>query len=357
MANATAAKPDNAPTPKKRSPQPPADTIWLRYHPWMEGVVGHIASWAVHCFMIGIGVFLFMAPGCGWIPRNRQIPTETVMLADAGGGGDPNATGKDPSPAALPEGVHSDQNNAGDKNSSAPPIDRPILPADLAQKLEQGFTAPDNPGAATTTGSDLAKLIDDKLGRFTSRSQGAGGPGSGTGTGPGAGPGTGPGTGPGVKGGDLTEAEEEDLRWTINLTTRDGSDYLRQLAAIGALIAVPIGRDAYVVVDLRKRPLKFEEKTYQDLIDLKKTRFMLIDDKADSVDSLLKAMGYPGKAPQFDAFFPNEMRAELKQKELEYKHLTEAQIHQVATTFHLSWDAGGRYLITVMEQSPRQDTK
>ena len=84
---------------------------------------------------------------------------------------------------------------------------------------------------------------------------------------------------------------------------------------------------------------------------------MLIDEKPDSVDSLLKAMGYPGKAPQFDAFFPNEMRPEMKQMELDYKHLTEAQIHQYATTFQIQFDAKGRYHLTVTKQSPREDLK
>ncbi|HVS38118.1 MAG TPA: hypothetical protein VMS17_21345 [Gemmataceae bacterium] len=359
MANATASKPDKAPKPKKTPRQPPADTVWLRYHPWMEGVVGHAASWVVHLFAVGIVLLFVMAYAFGWIKNNKPIPVESVQLADAGGGGDPNAANKTAVPnMVLPEGVHTDQNQTGDPNNAAPPVEKVYLPPNLAAKLDQGFQVPDQPGGATTTAaSDLSKAIDDKLHQYSSRSQGAGGVGAGGGNGPGAGVGTGPGTAPGVKGGDLTEAEEEDQRWSINLLTRDGQDYLRQLAAMGVLIAIPAGRDSYVVVDLKKKPLQFEEKTIDDLIQLKKTRFKLTDSKPDSVASLLKATGYPGRAPFFDGYFPNEMQPELKQVELAYKHMTEEQIHGYNTTFRIVFDSNGDHRITVLEQTPRTDLK
>ena len=214
MANATATKSDKAPAPKKAPRRPPADTVWLRYHPWMEGVVGHIASWAIHAFVIGIVLLVVLAYAMGWIKTSKQIPVEAVTFAlPGGGGGDPAGSGDDRGKAPTEEGVHADKANAGNTTNPNTQNDRPDLPpVDMRKPEEQGFTPPHYVNADPDARKSIIGLDQALSGVNFNPSKGAGGPGTGTGDGTGTGTGAGPGTGPGPGGAATPKTVSEAQR-------------------------------------------------------------------------------------------------------------------------------------------------
>src|ERR1700736_5891883 len=112
-ANVSATKPATKPKPLGR--RPPADTVWVQYHPWMEGLVGHLAAWGLHLAVVGVGLLVVLAYASGFLKQHPTLPVEPVSLVDAGGGGNPNGTdnpnGGDHAP--LNEGVHGDKDNPG----------------------------------------------------------------------------------------------------------------------------------------------------------------------------------------------------------------------------------------------------
>ncbi len=208
MANATATKPDKTPTAKKAPKQPPADTIWLRYHPWMEGIVGHIASWAIHALVIGVVLLFVLAYALGWIKTNKQIPTEAVTFVnDGGGGGNPSGSGDDRGgKAPLKEGVQANNNNAGNTTNPNTQNDRPDLTA-VTKPNDPTFAPPHYVNADPEALKSIRGLDEVLSGKDFNPSKGVGGTGTGTGEGPGTGPGVGPGTGPARRGAHPQDGE------------------------------------------------------------------------------------------------------------------------------------------------------
>jgi len=314
----------------------------------MEGLAGHVASWAIHLLILGalvFGGYLLVVWGITRPPHS--LPVEPVTFQDAGGGGNPNGSGDDRGKhAPLKEGAASDKPNPGD--SVAAP-DRPTLPDVVAKKVDQDFNAPDaryikeGPESARTF-AELDKDLRDKLRDGLNSSAGKSGPGAGGGEGPGTGVGTGVGTKPGT-GQILTEREKRMLRWSMKFNTRDGGDYLRQLQGLGAILAVQIGPNDFKVVDLSKAPFRLEDR---DLSTIK--RIWWFDDNPASVQSLMAAMGLRVRAMRVAAFIPPELEEDLAQKEKAYKGLEPDQIYE--TKFEVV-NAGGRYDVRVMGQTPK----
>ena len=108
------------------SRQPPSDSVWIRYHPWVEGVMGNIASWSIHLLILGVAILVSLAYAWGFIKQNHQLPVEPVQFADAGGGGSKDGSGDGPggNHAPLDEGVKSDKPNDGNTTATQ---DRPHL--------------------------------------------------------------------------------------------------------------------------------------------------------------------------------------------------------------------------------------
>ena len=109
----------------------------------MEGLVGHIASWAVHTFVLGVVLLFVLAYALGWIKSNKQIPVEAVTFSNAGGGGDPSGSGQDHGDKApLAEGVHADKNNPGNTTNPSAQSDRPDLHDVVPKPDDPTFTPP-----------------------------------------------------------------------------------------------------------------------------------------------------------------------------------------------------------------------
>jgi hypothetical protein len=347
--NAVATKP--SPSAAKKAPlrQPPADTVWLRYHPWMEGLAGHIISWAIHGLVLVslvVGGWLLVVWGITRPPHS--LPVAPVTFADAGGGGNPNGSGDDRgNHAPLKEGAASDKPNPGD-SVTAP--NRPSLPDVIAKKVDQDFSAPDaryikeGPESARTF-AELDKDLRDKLRDGINPSAGKAGPGTGGGEGTGTGSGTGSGTGAGT-GKVLNEREKRMLRWSMKFNTRDGRDYLNQLRGLGAILAVDFGRGDFKVVDLAKgEPYHLEDR---DLSSIQ--RIWWFDDNPASIQSLMAAMQQPVRASRVAAFIPQELEEELARKEKAFRGLEPDQIYETKFEVH---NVGGRYDVEVMNQTPK----
>ena len=277
--NASATLPDQAPMARLAPQQPPADTIWLQYHPWMEGLVGHGAAWAIHIGVIGTILFFVYAFAHGWIKWDRSKDKIQMQAAEfeavGGGGGSPTGSGQDHGEHAAPkEGVHADKNSSGNTNTPTPPPDAPHLDGFVPHPSDVSFTPPilvENPDAMRSV-SGLENALRDKLSGGGS-SRGNGGPGTGGGTGTGTGTGTGAGTGPG-NGGKVVAKNERMKRmdrWEMALQTNGDKDFLLRLQMIGTTLAIPDDPDhldatKYTLIDLAKQPP--EIKNGADVTDL-----------------------------------------------------------------------------------------
>jgi hypothetical protein len=138
------------------------------------------------------------------------------------------------------------------------------------------------------------------------------------------------------------ERVKRQLRWTMTFNTRDGSDYLHQLKALGAILAYEGLDGKYMIIrDLGKRPAKAEAAALPD-------RIYWIDDRPESVKSLAVALGIP-TPKKFVAFFPENLEKELLRKELAYAGRSEQDIHE--TRFNIVPAPTG-YTPRVVSQTP-----
>ena len=349
-ANATAPKPV-----KKPSRQPPSETVWVRYHPWMEGAMGHLASWSIHLLIIGVAVLVSLAYAWGFIKHNQQLPVEPVQFADAGGGGNPEGTGTGPGDQAPPkEGVQSDKPNEGNTDKSNErvalnPVEQQRVaqefPPEVARYIQEG---PESMKAFT----DLDKTALDKLRAGLTPSKGNGGTGKDGGTGSGKDGGDGSGNGKG-NGRMLNDREKRMLRWTMKFDTHGqpgsaaaGADYLHQLEALGAILAIPVGpEDQFKIYDLSTSPPQPLDKDISTI-----QRIWWIDNNPASVHSLMLAMGLNMQPSRVVAFIPPELEDDLAKKELAFKGLKEDQIFE--TTFAVV-PGGRRYDVRVINQKAK----
>ncbi|HEX4589117.1 MAG TPA: hypothetical protein VH120_04265, partial [Gemmataceae bacterium] len=192
--------------------------------------------------------------------------------------------------------------------------------------------------AGTQTLDKLAKL-DANL-RKQLMGAGGSGPGSGGGNGPGDGTGTRPGNEPGQINNVRTKRK---LRWTITFNTQSGADYLKQVHALGAILAFRTpGGELKCVKDLMRRPVQLETE------DLKKlNRIFWIDDRRDSVEQLARAMGLDFVPDQIFALFPRDFEEELLKKELAFRNKKEEEI--IETRFQILMRGNG-YTVVVTDQ-------
>jgi hypothetical protein len=120
----------------------------------------------------------------------------------------------------------------------------------------------------------------------------------------------------------LMSRQRRLLRWSMVFSTRTGADYAKQLDALGAILAVPDREGNYLVIrDLKERPVKAEK---EDLRSIK--RIFWVDDRAESVGPLAKALELKLEPAHVVAFFPESLEKELLAKEQKYRGLSEGDI-------------------------------
>jgi hypothetical protein len=288
---------------------PPEERFWKRHSPHHEFPLSSATSMGLHALI------LFLLIVAGWVAYKLGIGAETrpaevtPVVIDSGGGRRTGVEGKTGDGGApLPEAVEN-------------PVEPPKPPsAENVKAPEVGppdglhFRPKDNTtGRPVQIGGDkLGQLLQglDEMAHVKLGNDGPAAPGNGPGkTG---GPG-GPGDRPGKK---ATKREARVLRWSMNFSTQNGDDYLRQLKDIrpgsGAILAVPTNDGQFEVLrDLSQRPAAGK---VEDLKDMK--RIFWMDDKPDSVAGLARALGIKAP-PYFVAFFPSELEDELVRLERE----------------------------------------
>ncbi len=133
-------------------------------------------------------------------------------------------------------------------------------------------------------------------------------------------------------------------RWVLTFETRDGFDYLRQLEALGAILAVPLEGDRFLVIrNLKQRPARGEIENAAAI-----QRIFWIDDKPESVRSLARALQLGRVPDHIVAFFPDALEEELLRKELAFRNRREEEIRK--TYFRLE-RRGGRFAPVVVDQT------
>jgi len=327
------------------SVKPPDERFWVKYSPHHELPISSLASFAWHVFGLVVIVLVAFVVSYG---RNDDMPIETVGWA--GGGGNPLGVG---SAAGGSTGGLVEATKTRDQLKDARPTERtnPDEPLRVpVTDIFEGIT--DDPDARR----EIAKIAErgtdalDRLNRLDRglrdalASKGKGGSGSGGGLGKGNGPGDGPGDG---IGGKLSQTAKRRLKWTIMFNTSSGQDYLRQLNALGATLAinVPPENEVKVITSLLSRPVKLERG---DLGRLMRDHIYWIDDKRDSVEQLAHALGLDFVPERVGAFFPKELENRLLQKELAYQNKREEQIRE--TRFQIMMRGNRQYDIIVVHQ-------
>jgi hypothetical protein len=208
-------------------------------------------------------------------------------LIVGGGGGNPNGgaggTGKggkkeavDDSENSLPlPGKPATREQLRDVQKTAKPLARVESRRLIESDLELGKKL-------TSVGELARKRMDALQQAFADKGQV--GPGAGGGKGKSTGPGEGDGAGPGR--GRINKRVQRNLRWTLVFNIRDPADYVRQLHALGAILAIPGPNDTYLMIDdLLKRPVSPMPRDIRQL-----NRMYWIDDRAsrDETESFVK---------------------------------------------------------------------
>src|SRR5262249_54122357 len=145
------------------------------------------------------------------------------------------------------------------------------------------------------------------------------------------------GSGRGISEGDgkLTQREKRVLRWVMVFDTYNGEDYARQLAGLGAYLAIPLSDGQYrLIKDLAARPATGH---IEDLSGIK--RIFWVDDKRDSVIALCRALAISPVPEHVVAFFPERLEKRLLEIELKYQGRREEEIYE--TRFKIRKSGGG----------------
>jgi len=329
-----------------RSPSAPEEQFWQRYSPHHEFPLSSATSVALHGLLLALLVLLgSWLAGFASAPRGGLGEVPVYVLQDGGGQGNPDGDGN---PAGLPANLVEDIGPIQEKAISGPMPPR--------NRLDQAVRAPPNPPKSNDD-SELRRLIQAgdraheesrrmsaenraRLREGLRRTQGTGpkdkGPGNGDGPGP-------------VGLGTPKEREERLDRWVMVFDTYSGEDYARQLAGLGAFLAIPRregDRESYVIVrDLHFRPVTGRT---EDLAEI--TRIGWTDAKRESIAPLCAALGIRPVPDHVLAFFPHELERKLLRLELQHKGLREDQIRE--TRFKIRKTASS-YEPIVIEQKAK----
>lgn len=349
MSKLTTQTGSNGPPAKETKPRiPPEEKFWQRYSPHHEAPVSGASSFFLHIGALGLGLLIVLY-GKHLAESNKSIPVDAVAFGSAGGGGDPTGAAEG-GQATLKENV-----------GEAPPAPKTTAETPVAKETIQEVKADplDSPelkdpsGRIIADASESTKTLDrldknlrEKLFRGLGDNANVAPKGrGGSGMGGGKDKGVGTADGDGIGTGTIGARQQRVLRWTLMFNTLDGNDYRRQLAALGAILAIPEPNGEYKVIrDLNRRPATGE---LEDVTKL--NRIFWVDDKPDSVGSLATALALRPIPQQIVAFFPASLEREMLQLELNYRHRKEHEIKE--TRFHVRRE-GNRYIPFVVAQTP-----
>jgi hypothetical protein len=325
----------------------PEERFWKHYSPHHEFPLSTVSSVALHALAL-----ILLALAAYYLSdlikkRNKPLAEEALTFRPSGGGGSRTGEGGGPGVGEDDPQPPEDTGDTKPDNPEQPEKKRPDLvkKGDVPIVPLEEIKDPDmrrliNAGKDTVqAASSLSKETRAKLSKALRKGAGEGGPGRDGGKDKGAGRGEGEGKG------ELTKREKRVLRWTMIFDTFSGEDYRRQLAALGAFLAIPQPDGQYIVI----RELTSSAKgQVEDLETIPNIHW--VDNKPDSVAALCHALRIAPIPPHIVAFFPPSLEEKLLRLELRYKGLKEEQIYE--TRFKIKKIGGGEYEPVVISQTP-----
>jgi hypothetical protein len=334
----TATPPKPGPDREPKSPPdllgPPEEEFWESYNKRLEFPISTVAAVLYHVIVIAV----LVAAG-RWLlkdPDRSAVPITLVNLEgfDASGMGSQGSGGED-DPLAIGS---NDKLKDQLKDKLPTPDDLPdVSIADLRKILDDNGNTP-----ISKSNAGAYKFLDDKLKQKMLGSQKGAGPGSGKGY-----DGT-SGSGPGGNGADSTRART--LRWVLRFRV-SGDDYVAQLAAMGAVIMVPLppeNEKCLFIADLKNPTSRMAtDSDWSRLGNLVK----FSDTRPESVREVCRILGVKENAKSFWAFFPKGFEEDLTRKEQNYRNRRAEDIEE--TIFKVITRAGG-YEIVVDEQTAKR---
>ena len=322
-------------------PTEPDEEFWQLYSPNFEMPIGWVAGILVVALMFAAVVAIVAL-------ANREPDQAGVpIILSPDGGFDDEGDGK------LGGGGQENPKVIAD-------FDTPVTKEDISAVLPDNLTLPEvkdefNKKVQAEDPDSQVAFSDAKAAAYAGLSVdiqkkmlGIGGK-KGSGGGPGSGDGPNQ-NGDGGKGANGSRARS--LRWVLVFRTNSGRDYLDQLAAIGAEVAVPIPPDNKELILFKnlKNPGKGERMTQDQLIRLS-GQMQFSDIKRESVEAVTDALGVNFRPSSFWAFFPKGAEDELAKLEKGYNN---RQPEDIAETKFRVEMVGGRYRFVVSEQKLRR---
>lgn len=320
---------------------PPEEEFWERYNRRLEFPLATVTTILFH---VVVGTTLYVAYNyfSGRAEDKSSVP---MKMIDFDGGLDDGAgsTGSGGTPDPLARG----ESNPWKQNPESVLPDPTKLP-EIIQDIKTAIKLDDPTDNVSVSPANAAQYqaLDEELRKKFLGLGSRKGAGRGDGTGS---DGT-PGTGPGGPGADSSRARS--LRWVLRFRTADGADYVAQLAAMGAVILVPMppeNKECLYFTDL-KNPAAKKMATDADVKQLA-GQIKFSDTRADSVRGVCEALGVREPARSFWAFFPRGLEDELSTKEKNYRNRRADDIEE--TVFRVT-TRGGNYEIFVDDQTPKR---
>jgi hypothetical protein len=338
----------------KPTKAPPDERFWKKYSPHYELPISSATSVVLHALILALLVLGgLIAARLGLTRDNSLPPAESIVIS--GGGGHKDGVGTGDNTGFVPKGKEAVEptNDPPKVGATEPPPEqlkdvKPDVSIPLPDKTEQAANRTVAASIAVMGNlSRVGKEAQAKLDGIIAAGKGRGGAGKGGGLGKGDGPGVGDAAGPGNQ--RIEKRQKRQLRWTMQFSTQNGQDYLRQLHSLGAILAIPGPEGKYVVIrNLLRRP---PELLDEDVAAL--NRIYWVDDRPESVASLTRALSLSLQPNHFAAFFPESLEKELLDKELEYlrrRHRNRSEDDIKETRFQVL-PRGGGYSPVVVSQT------
>lgn len=331
--------PSPRPQPGPLPEAPPEETFWERYNRRLEFPLSTVSAVLIHVLVgavILFGLFRLMNTETD----RSSVPVKLVDVAngpDDVGLGSPGSGGQ-PDPLA--------KGDADPWKKANPNLPSPEALPQVKEEIKKLFDDPNSPLPISDTNAAAYTLLDDALKR---KINGIGAH-KGEGNQPGEGADGSKGSGKGGVGPNSTRARS--LRWVLRFRTASGDDYVAQLAAMGAVVLVPIppANDKCVYFTDLKNPSKQKIATDDDLKQLS-DQIKFSDTRPDSVRAVCDVLGVREPAKSFWAFFPKGLEGDLAQKETGYRNRRPEDIEE--TVFRVIV-RGGSYEIVVDDQTAKR---
>lgn len=336
MPPAPDAKPKPPPEPDREFRGPPDEEFWERYNRRLEFPLSTVTAVLLHVAIGAFFVFLFVRV-LGNDGDKSGVPVKLIEVGGMDDSGDGSAgSGGDLDPLQTGE------------NQFKAVQDKLPTPQTLAeaQAAIRKMILDDPNGQLPVSAANAAGFtsIDKELAKKIMGSRRGDGPGEGTGADGSK------GKGPGGTGADSTRARS--LRWVLRFQTADGEDYVKQLAAMGATILVPLppeNRECLYFPNLNNRG----EKRMASEDDMKglANQIKFSDTRPASVGGVCAALGVREPVRSFWAFFPPSLEGELSRKETNYRNRRAEDIEE--TIFRVIV-RGGSYEVVVVDQTAKR---